>query len=153
MDDAEPVVEEDFAKSFSFLADTRSCLSSPELRRSLRTARTWVLTLAVIASCWLGLSCVLVLLGTFATQGFGSAEMMGFVFMFSVMAVVLGIPVALMFQFAARTRRFIATGNLRNMRSLLQAQRWMWTVLGIYGLILIFLNAVTLMFPASRIKL
>jgi hypothetical protein len=154
MDEAESIAEEEnLAKNLSFIGETRSCLVSPDLRRSLRTARNWMLTLAVITSFWLGLAGVLSLIGIIATAGFGSSEMLKFVFTFSVLLVVLGIPLALMFQFASRTRRFVTSASLRDLVSALQAQRWMWTVLGIYGLIVIVFNIVTLTFPFLRIRL
>lgn len=145
MDEAEPVAdEEDFAESFSFLADTRSCLASPELRRSMRTVRTWVLTLAVIGCCWFALMSLVAVGGMFMSRRAGPVEMLTVALILMVFLVIGGLPIFMMFQFASHSRRFISTARLQDFVSTLQSQRRMWNIFGIYGILAIVMNLVAL---------
>jgi hypothetical protein len=124
----------------------RSFLASGSLQRSLRTSRTWVFTLSVLTLVWLALMLGLTLFNTVyrAPEVVSQSPMLVTRLMLLLAFFLLLTPIPVfMLLYGLRIQAFLSWGRSEQLLQLIAAQKWMWMILGLYSVMLILLNVLS----------
>jgi hypothetical protein len=108
---------------------------SPALVESLRRTRPWVMFLAILGTIWMGFA-VLGGIGMVAgASAMGGEEAMGVGFVYLVMFGIYILPIVMMYRYAGAIQRLVSGGGQAELEQAVDAQRLIWTVLGIMVLL------------------
>ena len=127
---------------------------SPAIVESLRRTRPWVMFLAILGTVWMGFA-VLGGIGMAAgMRAMGGQEAMSVAFVYLVMFGIYVLPIVTMYRYAGAIQQLVSGGGQAELEKAIDAQRLIWTVLGImvllaFALGVLFVFAIGALFADS----